>query len=188
MEREKGHYEEYGYVLDFLPRGKAGSGGKYIAEPIVQIVGEDFFTLLEAVIRPGLTVNLYEKIYIGKEKRDKISHIIGRILFDKLTPTAKAELPYAVEEIVKKHEAKFVEEFFNKAQPITPRMHTFELLPGIGKKYMWQIVNEREKKPFENFNDIQSRTGVPDVSKVVIRRVLDELMTDQKYRVFTRQF
>ncbi len=183
---ERRYYEEYGYVLDFLPRGKACSGGRYIAEPLVQMVGEEFFTLLEAVLRPSLAVNLYDKIYIGKEKRDKIGHIIGRILSNELTPTAKAELPYVVEEIVKKYEAKFVD-FFNKAQSITPRMHAFELLPGIGKKYMWQIVNEREKKPFESFNDIQNRTGVPAVLKVVVRRVLDELLTEQKYRVFTRQ-
>ncbi|MEM3736844.1 MAG: DUF655 domain-containing protein [Candidatus Bathyarchaeia archaeon] len=185
MEREKRHYEEYGYVLDFLPRGRAVSGGRYIAEPIIQIIGEEFFTLLEAAARPNIVVNLHERIYIGKEKRDKVSHIIGRIPFEELTPTAKGELPYVVEEIVKKGEARFVE-FFNKAQSITPRMHAFELLPGIGKKYMWQIVNEREKRPFESFNDIQNRTGLPDPMKVVAKRILDELMADQKYKLFCR--
>jgi len=186
MEREKRHYEEYGYVLDFLPRGKMGISGRYIAEPIVQIIGEEFFTLLEAALRPNLEVNLYERLYIGKEKRDKIGHILGRTSFEELTPTAKAELPYMVEEIVKSHEKRFIE-FFNRAQSITPRMHAFELLPGVGKKFMWQIVNEREKKPFQSFNDIQNRTGLPDPLKVIVKRVLDELMAEQKYRLFTRQ-
>ena len=65
-------------------------------------------------------------------------------------------------------------------------MHTFELLPGIGKKYMWQIVNEREKKPFTNFIDIQERTGLPDPVKMIVKRILEELTTDQKYCIFTR--
>jgi putative nucleotide binding protein len=66
-------------------------------------------------------------------------------------------------------------------------MHAFELLPGIGKKYMWQIVNERDKKPFASFKEIQERANVPDPVKAIVRRILDELTSDQKYRIFTRQ-
>ena len=184
---EKKRYEEVAYVLDFLPQGKSGFGKNFIAEPIVQMVGEEFFTLLEATVKSGVTVNLHEKLYIGKDKRDKVNHIIGRITYEELTPTAKSELPLVIEEIVKLHEPRFVH-FFNTAQPITPRMHAFELLPGIGKKYMWQIVNEREKKPFESFLDIQKRAGIPDPLKLVAKRIVEELTTNQKYRIFTRQY
>ena len=31
------------------------------------------------------------------------------------------------------------------------------LLPGIGKKLMWEVLTEREKKPFESFADISQR-------------------------------
>jgi putative nucleotide binding protein len=184
MERKR--YEEYGYVLDYLPRGKTGFGKGYIAEPTVQVVGEVFFTLLEAVVKPNAIINLHERVYVGKDQREKISHIIGRVGYEELTPTAKSELPAVIEEIVKLQELRFVE-FFNKAQPITPRMHAFELLPGIGKKYMWQIVNERDKKPFASFKEIQERANVPDPVKAIVRRILDELTSDQKYRIFTRQ-
>jgi len=38
---EKKKYEEYAYVLDYLPQGRPSSGRQaFKAEPIVQVVGE----------------------------------------------------------------------------------------------------------------------------------------------------
>jgi putative nucleotide binding protein len=65
-------------------------------------------------------------------------------------------------------------------------MHSLELLPGVGKKSMWTIVNLREKKPFTNYKDIQDRTGLTDVPKIISKRIMEELSTDAKYRIFTR--
>jgi len=76
---EKKRYEEVAYVLDFLPQGKGGFGKNFIAEPMVQIIGEEFFTLLEATVKPNVEINLHERLYIGKEKRDKIDHILGEL-------------------------------------------------------------------------------------------------------------
>ena len=85
----KRRYEEAAYVLDFIPEGRVRRRGEFIAEPIVQLVGEEFFTLLEATVKPNMTVQLYERVYIGKEGREKIDRILGRISFDELTATAK---------------------------------------------------------------------------------------------------
>ncbi|RLI24349.1 MAG: DUF655 domain-containing protein [Candidatus Hecatellales archaeon] len=182
----KRRYEEAAYVLDFIPEGRVRRRGEFIAEPIVQLVGEEFFTLLEATVKPNMTVQLYERVYIGKEGREKIDRILGRISFDELTATAKGELPAVVEKIVRSQEQRFIN-FFNTAQPITPKMHAFELLPGIGKKFMWQIVGEREKKPFESFEDFQRRTSIDPV-KAVVKRIIEELTTEQKHKIFTRPF
>jgi len=57
--------------------------------------------------------------------------------------------------IVKNREKWFVN-FFNTARAITPRMHALELVPGIGKKYMWQVINERDRKPFESLKICRS--------------------------------
>jgi putative nucleotide binding protein len=65
-------------------------------------------------------------------------------------------------------------------------MHALELIPGIGKKYMWQIINERERKPFESFADLQTRASVPNPTKLIAKRVLEELEGESKYRLFTR--
>jgi putative nucleotide binding protein len=192
MEREKElekRYEVYAYVLDFLPHGRPGAmpGTRpgYRAGALVQVIGEEFFTLLEAIAKEGVVVKSSERVYVGKDARDKITYIIGRIGYDELTSTAKMELSTAIEKIVVNREPWFVN-FFNTAQAITPRMHALELIPGIGKKYMWQILDEREKNPFKSFEDLQQRANIPSPTKLIAKRILEELSSESKYRIFTR--
>jgi putative nucleotide binding protein len=179
-------YEEYAYVLDYLQFGRSGTDKpRHLALPTVQVIGETYFTLLEAEIRSGTQANLHERVYIGKDRREKINRIIGRISYNDLTANAKAELLPVLEDLIAHQEQRFVS-FFNNSQAITPRMHALELLPGIGKKSMWQIINAREKNPFSSFKDIRERTSVGDPIKVVAKRIMDELTGGEKYRVFSR--
>jgi len=183
-------YEEYAYVLDFLPHGRQGvrpSGrAGYRAGALVQLVGSEFFTLLEALIKDGVMLKPHDRVYVGKESREEVTYIIGRIGYDELTAAARGELPSVIGKIVLNREQWFVN-FFNTARAITPRMHALELIPGIGKKYMWQVINAREKKPFESYDDLQKRTELPNPVKLVTKRVLEELESDSKYRLFTRE-
>lgn len=178
-------YEEYAYILDYLPHGRTSERSRHLAVPTVQIMGEQHFTLLEAELKVGATVVVHERIYIGRERREKVDRIISRISYEQLTANAKAELVPLVEALVKTHEKRFVD-FFNNSQPVTPRMHSLELLPGIGKKSMWTIVNLREKKPFTAYKDIQERTGLADIARILSKRVMEELSAESKYRLFTR--
>ena len=182
MERR---FEEHAYVLDFLPHGRAGSRPGYRAGALVQVVGEGFFTLLEAIAKEGIVLKPYDKVHVGKARREKITYITGRISFEELTANAKMELLGVIEGMVLKGEQHFVE-FFNKAQAMTPRMHAIELIPGIGKKYMWQIINERERKPFASFRDLQARANIPEPSRLIAKRIVEELDEQSKYRLFTR--
>ena len=178
-------YEENAYILDFLPFGKPGTKGKFRAGAVVQVVGTSYFTLLEANVRVGVTLKPLDKVYVGKDSRHDITYILGRVGYDELTANARMELEAVIEKIVLDREKWFVN-FFNNAQPITPRMHALELIPGIGKKYMWQVINERERKPFETFEDLQKRTELPNPVKLITKRVIEELEGDSKYRLFTR--
>lgn len=182
-------FEDYGYVLDYLAHGKAGfSKGEFRAEPIVQLIGEIYFTLLEATPRSGTAVTQGERVYIGKDiPRDKISHILGRINYSDLTSAAKAELQTVLEEAIRYNEFRFVA-FFNEAQAITPRMHSLELIPGIGKKFAWAILDLRDKKPFQNLQDLKDRAQLSDPIKLLAKRIIEELSENEpKYRLFTRQ-
>ncbi len=178
-------YEEYAYVLDYLPYGRPEETKPFKRGPLVQLVGESYFTLLEATPIPGVALQPGQKVYIGKGPRGEIEHIERRISYEELTPAAKDELPRIVERIVEEDEARFVE-FFNKAGPITTRMHALELLPGIGKKGMWKIVEERKKAPFKSFEEIQQRTKIPDPKRMVVKRILSEIMEEDKYYIFTK--
>ncbi|MCS7120161.1 MAG: DUF655 domain-containing protein [Nitrososphaerota archaeon] len=178
-------YEENALVLDYLPFGKPGTGGKFRSGPIVQMIGENYFTLLEANVKAGVILKPLDRVYVGKEARKEISYILGRIGYDELTANARSELENAIEKIILSREREFVN-FFNTAQPITPRMHALELIPGIGKKYMWNIINERERQPFQSFDDLQRRVNIPNPAKLITKRIIEELSEQSKYRLFTR--
>jgi len=173
--------EENGVVLDFLQHGLQASQER---SAVAQVLGEKYLVLLEVIPRKGVSLVPGEKIYLGPEKRDKIHHVAGRIPYNKLTQTAKGELDTLIERIVTEREKEFVE-FYNKCGPISTRLHTLEILPGIGKKHMWDIINERKVKPFASFEDIKNRVKlIPDPKQSVIKRILEELEGEDKYRLF----
>jgi len=173
--------DDYVIVLDFLPHGKPGDRK---VEAIAQALGEKFFNLLEIVIRDDVIIKPKDRIYTGEDKRDQVQYIRGRIGYSELTNYAKNEVESIIQELVDKDEKRFVN-FFNLAGPITTRLHSLELLPGIGKKHMWDIINQRKTKQFENFEDLQKRVEMlPDPKKTVIKRIMDELEGKDRYRLF----
>ena len=187
MEQEKTERskEETAIVLDFLPNGYPYDGRPlYMKTPIAQAVGKEHFVLLELVPKKGIHLRSFEEVYIGDGKRDKIHHIVGKIALGKLTATAKSELEFVIKDIIKKNDRKFID-FFNRAQPLSTRMHQLELLPGLGKKHMWQIIESREEKPFESFADLKNRVKLmPDPEKTIIKRILQELEGAEKHNIF----
>ncbi|MEK6835872.1 MAG: DUF655 domain-containing protein [Nanoarchaeota archaeon] len=180
--------EEYAVVLDFLPNGHPfDTKPGHLKTPIAQAIGKEHFVLLEVVPKKGNFLQPHEEVYIGEGKRDKIHHIYGKVNYERLTQTAKEELNYIVEELVKKHEQKFIN-FFNIAGPINTRRHQLELLPGIGKKHMWEIIEKREEKKFENFDDIKKRVKLmPDPEKTIAKRILMEIKQEDKHSLFVNQ-
>lgn len=174
--------EKYAIVLDVFPppagrREYAGVRGK-----VCQLLGCKFFTLLEALARDGVQIKALEKVYIGPGPRDKIITVLRRIGFHELTYEARVTLERAVELIVKQEEERFVR-FFNTCGPITRRMHAFEALPNIGRKTMWQLVREREKRPFESYADILARVGL-DAPSLIAKKILEELRGEARYVLF----
>jgi putative nucleotide binding protein len=177
--------EESAIVLDILPNGYAFDARSHKKSPMVQAVGVNKFSLLELVPKHEATIRIMDEVYIGEGKRDHIHHVNGRLAVDKLTNTARNQLDAVLTDLIKKQEARFVE-FFNKAQPLTMRMHQMELIPGIGKKHMWDILEAREEKPFTSFADIRERVKLlSDPAKAVMKRILLEMEGNEKHRLFT---
>ena len=165
--------EEYALVLDYLPKGKSSS---FKTEPVAQVVGTEFFTLLEVV--PKKELKALEKIYVGKEVRQHIEYIKKRITYSELTSNSVAELEKAIEKIIDENSNRFLE-FYNVAGPITIKRHQLELLPGLGKKHMLDILKARRVKPFESFEDVAKRVKLmPEPKNAVMRRILEELRED----------
>jgi putative nucleotide binding protein len=174
-------------VLDVLMKGHPDDPRPpFKREPIVQAMGIEQFKLLELVPKAGVSIDLHEKVYIGDAERQKVERVKRRIGYQELTHTAQGELPFIIEKVVKEREQDFVT-FFNKAISITQKLHMLHLLPGIGKKLMWEILDERNKKPFANFADISARIkSIPHPEKMIQARILEELTEKEvKYHVFT---
>jgi len=179
--------EENAVVIDILPMGyMSDQRPAYKREPVVQAVGVDQFKLLELVPKAGADIQIYDRVYIGDAEREKIERVKRRISYDDLTATARLELPFVVEQIVRENEPRFVD-FFNKSVPITPKFHMLHLLPGIGKKLMWEIIEQRGKKPFESFADISGRIkSLPHPDRMIVSRILHEIEgPEEKYHIFT---
>ena len=178
-------YEEHAYVLDFNPRGKSTTvrGREGI---IVIAIGEERLTLLEVLGVTNSTFEIGEKIYIGKEGRTKVLSVLGKMEYDNIPSSAQSELVTVIENIVTVNESKFVE-YLNNAQPLTPRIHALELIPGIGKTYMKTMLEEREKKKFESYQDLQERVGFKDPVKHISERIMDEITGESRMNLFVKR-
>lgn len=178
-------YEEFAYVLDFLRRGKSvvikGREG-----PMVQAIGEERLTLLELLAMESRDFETGEKVKIGKEGREKIVSVLGKLTYEELSTEAKVSLPNVVEDLVKGSEEKYVA-YFNNLQPLTPRLHGLELIPGIGKTFMKEIVEMRERRPFATFGDVQQRVGLKEPAKMIARRIVEELAGDSRVSIFVKK-
>lgn len=178
--------EDYALILDYLPQGLP-TDKSFKREPLVYALGEVEFKLFELVPKADAVITIGDRVYIGKEPnlRDKIIHVKRRVGYEELTAAAQAELPFIVTDIVNAQEARFIK-FFNEAQAITTRFHMLELIPGLGKKTMWAILEERKKGPFTSFEDIAKRVPtVKHAAKLIAKRIEDELSDpNQKYRIF----
>lgn len=178
-------YEEYAYVLDYVTRGKSTTvrGREGI---IITAIGEDRLTLLEVLGMPNTTFEIGERIYIGKEGRTKIMSVLGKLDYNSISAAAQSELRNVVNTIVKNNEKRFID-YINNAQPLTPRIHALELIPGIGKTYMKAILEERERQKFASFEDLQTRVGLKEPQKQIAERIMDEITGEVKVTLFVKK-
>ncbi|MHA1267671.1 MAG: DUF655 domain-containing protein [Candidatus Helarchaeota archaeon] len=182
----KKKYEEFAVILDYMPRGHPDDKKPpYARDPIIQVIGDTFFTLLELIPKKKAKINIRDYIFIGKGPRSIIERVKGRISYEDLTASAKFELPEVINTIIQRNPARYVR-FFNEARPLTTRMHQLELLPGIGKKLMWDIIEERKKAPFKDFKDLSERVKLGNPIQAIQKRIIAELQGSDKYRIFTR--
>lgn len=178
-------------ILDFLRLGYVKDNvSKFKGEAIAQAIGADYFTLLEVIPKDGNSLDIGDKVFIGDKSKSQC-RVVGKLNYANLTATSRIELDYAIRDLVEEQEDKFVE-FFNTAGSLSTRLHKLELIPGIGKKHMWKIIEARKEKPFESFEEISERiTPLSDPAGMITNRIKQELDTTttkkgkNKYHLFT---
>lgn len=174
-------------VLDFLPRGSPNDDRpQYERSPVAFAIGDVNFELVEAALTDDAGINIGDRIEIDPVGEN--IKTLRTVSYGDLTSTAESELEYAIEAIIDADEDRFID-FYTEAQPITTRLHVLNLLPGIGKKLRNNVLDARKRKPFESFEDIESRvSGLHNPKEILIDRIVEELKKeDLKYRVFARR-
>ncbi len=177
--------ERYAYVLDYLPNGRSTERG-FSRQPVALAVGEDELKLLEIVPKPNVPLSVGRRIPLLPEGSvaPPIDHVRRRVPYEELTVAARAELPTALEAAVRARADRYLR-FFNEADAVSRRFHLLELLPGIGKKTMQAIVDERRKGPFASFEEMERRVPIKAPTQLVVSRILAELTgVEDKYRLF----
>ena len=179
--------EDFVYVLDYLPKGRPDDPRR--RDPVAYGLGEKNFVLLELVPKPGVNMLVGDRTSVLKEDPSSpVDHVRGRVRYEEMTHAAQSELPYIVEQAVKAQEERFMK-FFNEAGPISTRMHMLELLPGLGKKLMWAILEEKKKGgAFASFGDMDTRVkALHQPEKLISNRILGEIQNPgEKYHLFAR--
>lgn len=171
-------------VLDYLPHGRPDDDRPQYQKPsLAHAVGWDTFQIVECALADDTDVSISDTVDIDGTDVDEVRDIA----FDDLTAGARSEIEYAIEEIIAADEQRFVDHY-NEAQPITLRLHQLNLLPGIGKKLRNNILDERKRRPFDSFEDIETRvSGLHDPRGILIERIGEEIQEDDlKYRSFVR--
>ena len=175
--------EEYAYVLDCMPQSSIAPKGPK-KETICYAVGEQEFKLFELVPKDGAVLSTGDRIYIGKDQklRAEIDHVKRRIEHKDLSNFASSELEHVVLEIVMANQDRFIR-FYNEAQALTLKKHMLEELPGLGKKMMQAILEERSKEKFKDFADLDARVPIlKGGAKLIVERIILEISDSERRR------
>lgn len=173
-------------VLDVLPHGRADDDRpQYQKPPLAHALGVSDFQLAELVLGDPGAVSIGDEIVV--DPPPEAIESVRSLAFESLSGGAQAELEHAVRELVESNDDRIVD-FFNEAGPITLRLHQLTLLPGIGDKLRDNVLDARDRQPFESLEDLEARvSGLHDPTEIVIERILQEIRDeDVKYKLFAR--
>ncbi|MFX0021658.1 MAG: DUF655 domain-containing protein [Candidatus Hermodarchaeota archaeon] len=174
-------------ILDLLMHGHPEEDKPSWAKtPVAQVLSFPDFVLYEVKVNKNSDVAVQEqKTYEEFLNEDKLKEVLKKIDYNELTSTSKALILPILENQALNYEEEFIN-FFNNSTSITPRMHALKLLPGIGQKHMWEILEARERQKFGKFQDIADRTSISNPAKLIAQRIIKELQRDVKYYLFSK--
>jgi Predicted RNA-binding protein len=180
--------EEWVWVLDYLPYGReTDKRPVYQKKPLIHALGDNKLILMELIPIEGKIPPIHIKTHIGTRDEEYVERVKSRIAYDDLSHGAVMELPPVLEDYIMANEDRFIQ-FFSKAEPLSMRQNSLELLPGVGKKLMLDVLEESKKGPFADFADLKTRVpALHNPEKLLVQRIIEEMKGGQKYYLFAAQ-
>ena len=175
-------------ILDILLHGHPEEDKpSWSKTPIAQVLTFPDFVLYEVKCNRDSEIKIQEKnTYEEFLIHNKLKEVLKKIDYKDLTNTSKALIQPILEKEILNYEEEFLN-FFNNSTSITPRMHSLKLLPGIGQKHMWELIEARNRQKFTTFQDITDRTSLSHPTKQLAQRIIKELQREGiKYYLFSK--
>ncbi|MGB9759056.1 MAG: DUF655 domain-containing protein [Thermoproteota archaeon] len=182
---ERRQRENFAWILDYMDRGIPKRFWRKEPIPYAQAVGEEYFFLLELQVFGGKRLAIGQRVPLFSREEQRTVAVLSRIYYEDLTMEAKDNLKQVLIRIIELNEQRFIG-IINSMGLITPKLHSYELLSGIGKNITKKIIEEREKSAFKSFEEFEERTGINNIKEIIAERIKEELSTKQKYKLFVR--
>ncbi|MFX0122332.1 MAG: DUF655 domain-containing protein [Candidatus Hodarchaeota archaeon] len=183
----KSQFEDLGksFVIDFYPQGKSLSHRRSEDyNPLAVVVTAEKFQFYDVILSTGSNFSVGEDLLLTPRNRNILRLI--QIPYNRLSSSALNNLPIVIKKIVITFESRYVD-FLNQAHPLTSQMHQLQLLPGIGQKRLWSILEARKANIFSSYADFSKRTNISDPMSIFTNRILLELENSPKYCLFTKK-
>lgn len=187
IRKPKTQFKDLGksFVIDFYPHGKSLSHRRSEDyNPLVVVVTAKEFQFYDVILTVEAEFSVGEDLLLSPRNRSIIR--LNQIRYNQLSNSALNNLPTAIKKIVITYESRYIT-FFNQAHPLTSQMHQLQLLPGIGQKRLWTILEARKTNPFTSFSDFSKRTNISDPMSIFTNRILLELEDSPKYFLFIKK-
>ncbi|UCG00579.1 MAG: DUF655 domain-containing protein [Candidatus Heimdallarchaeota archaeon] len=171
-----------GFVIDFYPQGKSLSHRRFEDyNPLAVVVTAENFQFYDVILAMGSRFSVGEDLLLSPRNRSILRLV--QIRYNQLSSSAQDNLPAIIKKIVMYFEARYIK-FLNQAHPLTSQMHQLQLLPGIGQKRIWSILEARKTNFFSSFDDFSKRTNISDPVSIFTNRILLEIEESPKYYLF----
>lgn len=172
-------------VIDFYPQGKSLSHRRSEDyNPLAVVVTIEWFQFFDVILMRKSKISIGDGLLLSSINKKILR--LNKLRYNQLSSSALEVLPVIIKDIVATYESRYVA-FFNQAQPLTTQMHQIQLLPGIGQKRLWTILEARKNDLFSSFSDLTKRTGISDPWSMFTNRILLELEGEPKYYLFTKK-
>ena len=146
-------------ILDTLEKRPFGNEIEALTSPSLYLIKA---RLNDDTIQTGDTIEL------PSEKIGPISEI----RYKDISSSTQSELVEAIMEEINNTPDNHLS-FYNRANNISLKVHSFQLLPSIGKSKAQQMVQSRVMIGWENFTDIDEKCSIDSVRLLAERYVIE---------------
>lgn len=140
-------------------------------------MAEDSLAFCRFKVKGSATLTINQRVYIGTDttSRDVVGDILGMAHLDKMSNMARQSVPTLVQLYVEEHAQYFVDEFYNKAGPMSLKQHSYELLPDVGPVKARNMVKARDQVGvFASMDELNALAKVKG-AELLAQRFVEEI-------------